>query len=145
VEHQDGKPSRKIYHITKSGQREFKRWLAESPKRPQLRNDMLIKVFFGNQMDPAQFAAHLLKWRDYHAHLLKRYGDEVPLVIEQYAHATGALEDAPYWTLTLDYGRKLDRGVLEWCDEALKKIVEKGKKGLGKKKWVSPSKKLGKS
>ena len=142
VEHQDGKPSRKIYHITKSGQREFKRWLAEPPKIPQLRNDMLIKVFFGNQMDPVQFAAHLSKWRDYHAHLLKRYGNEIPSVIDQYARTTGAIEDAHYWTLTLNYGRKLDGGVLEWCNEALRQIETKRKKGSSQKKSILSSKKL---
>jgi hypothetical protein len=105
---------------------------------------MLIKVFFGNQMDPTQFVSHLSKWREYYAHLIKRYEEEVPSLIDQYAHATGAFGDALYWTLTLDYGRKLDGGVLEWCDEALVQIKEKGEKESRQKKSVSSTKKLGK-
>jgi DNA-binding PadR family transcriptional regulator len=142
VEHQNGKPSRKVYHITKSGREEFKRWLAEPPEVPETRNAMLIKIFFGSHMNPSQFAAHLRAWREYHAHLLQRYEKEVPSVIKQYAHATGAFKDAPYWTLTLNYGRKVDRMVLEWCDEALKQIEDKGKRESSRKKLESPPKKL---
>ena len=124
VEHQDGKPSRKVYHITKAGRDEFERWLNEPLEVPELRNAMLIKIFFGNQMNPSQFATHLRAWREYHAHLLQQYEKEIPAVIKRYAHATGALQDAFYWTLTLDYGRRLDRMVLQWCDEALKQIED---------------------
>jgi DNA-binding PadR family transcriptional regulator len=141
VEHQNGKPSRKVYHITQAGQKEFKRWLPQPPEVPELRNAMLIKIFFGNQMEPAQFTDHLRGWREYHANLLKRYGKEIPSVIKQYANATGAHEDAFYWTLTLDYGRRLDRMVLQWCDEALKQIEDTGKKESRQKKSMSLSKK----
>jgi hypothetical protein len=98
---------------------------------------MLIKVFFGNHMQPSQFAAHLKAWREHHANLLQRYEEEVPSVIQKYALATGAFGDALYWALTLDYGRRVDRMVLEWCDEALKRIKGKGRKGSGQKKSAS--------
>jgi DNA-binding PadR family transcriptional regulator len=49
VEHQDGKPSRKIYHVTGSGQQEFARWLTQPPEAPEPRSSMLVKVFFGNR------------------------------------------------------------------------------------------------
>jgi DNA-binding PadR family transcriptional regulator len=139
VEHQNGKPSRKVYHCTKAGQDEFKRWLAEPPEMPETRNAMLIKIFFGQHMKPFQFAAHLRAWREVHANLLQRYEQEVPLVIKQYAQATGAMKDAPYWNLTLDYGRKVDRMVIEWCDEALKQVEEKSQKEPHQKKSESIS------
>jgi len=40
------------------------------------------------------------------------------------------------------YGRKIDRTVLEWCEEALKQIEEKGKEESFRKKPGSPPKKL---
>jgi DNA-binding PadR family transcriptional regulator len=141
VKHQNGKPSRKVYHITKAGQEEFKRWLTEPPEMPETRNPMLIKIFFGNHMKPSQFAAHLRAWREDHANLLQRYEKEVPSVIKQYAHATGAFKDTLYWSLTLDYGRKVDRMVLDWCDEVLKRIKKKEKKERPQKKSVSTPKK----
>ena len=141
VKHQDGKPSRKVYQITKAGLEEFKCWLTEPSKMPETRNAMLIKIFFGNHMKPSQFDAHLRVWREDHANLLERYEKEVPSVIKQYALATGAFKDAPYWNLTLNYGRKVDQGVLEWCDEALKQIKDKGRKNSPQKKSVLPPKK----
>jgi len=144
VKHQNGKPSRKVYHITRAGQEEFKRWLTDPPEMPETRNPMLIKIFFGHHMKPSQFAAHLRAWREVHANLLQRYEKEVPLVIKQYAHVTGAFKDALYWGLTLDYGRKVDRMVLEWCDEALKQVEGRGKKDPHQKKSVPPPQKLGK-
>src|SRR4030066_2543517 len=125
VKHQNGKPSRKVYHITKAGQEEFKRWLTEPPEMPETRNPMLIKIFFGHHMKPSQFAAHLRAWRAVHANLLQRYDKEVPLATKQYAQATGAFKDALYWSLTLDYGREVDRMGLGWGGEALRQIGEK--------------------
>ena len=142
LEPQAGKPSRNVYHITKAGQGELRRWLAEPLGIPELRNAMLIKVFFGNQIEPSQFTAHLREWRQYHALLLERYEKEIPSVIKQYANATLAFKDAPYWAFTLDYGKRIDRMVLEWCDEVLRQIEDKGKKGSHQKKSTFPSKKL---
>jgi DNA-binding PadR family transcriptional regulator len=141
VKHQNGKPSRKVYQITKAGQEEFKRWLTEPPEMPEIRNAMLIKIFFGHHMKPSQFAAQLRAWREDHANLLQRYEKEVPSVIKQYAHTTRAFKDALYWSLTLDYGRKVDQMVLEWCDEALRQIEDMGKKEPVQKKSVFPPKK----
>ncbi len=137
VEHQNGKPSRKVYDVTKAGREEFKRWLSEPPEMPELRNAMLIKIFFGNHMQPSQFAAHLKAWREHHENLLKRYEEEVPSVIQKCVLDTGAVDDAPYWALTLDYGKRMDRMVLEWCDEVLKRIKDKGRKDPGQKKSAS--------
>jgi hypothetical protein len=112
---------------------------------PEPRNAMLIKIFFGNQMDSSQFATHLRELRQHHAHLLERYEKEIPSVIKQYANVTHAFKDAPYWAFTLDYGKRIDRMVFEWCDEVLRQIGDEGKKKSHRKKTTSPSKKLGKS
>jgi DNA-binding PadR family transcriptional regulator len=140
VEPQVGKPSRNVYHITKAGREEFRCWLGEPLGIPEPRNAMLIKVFFGNQMEPSRFVAQLREWRQYHAHLLERYEKDIPSVITKYANATRALTDASYWTLTLDYGKRIDRMIIEWCDEVLKRIGNKGKKERPQKKPVSPPK-----
>ncbi len=129
VEHQDGKPSRKVYSVTDGGRKELRRWLAEPLETPQHRNAMLIKVFFGSQMDPAQFAAQLKELQEVHARLLERYEKEIIPVIERYAEATGAYRDARYWNLTLDFGRRHAKMVRDWCQAALASLdqLEQGK------------------
>jgi DNA-binding PadR family transcriptional regulator len=125
IEHQDGKPSRKIYHVTEAGRKELQEWLQVDPKIPEPREPMLIKVFFGNQMDPGHFLSHLQGWRDYHAGLLQKYEEEVTPIIEHYAKQTGAVEDARYWSFTLDFGRRHAKMVVDWCDEILASMDQK--------------------
>ena len=129
VEHQDGKPSRKIYRVTDPGREELRRWLEEIPEIPEHREPMLIKVFFGNQAEPQHLRSHLQKWREYHAGLLRRYDEEIKPVIEQSAKLTGAKDDARYWSLTLDFGRRYAKMVVDWCDEILSASGGSKKKG----------------
>ena len=85
VEHQEGKPSRKVYRVTKAGEKELLRWLAEPPEMPEPRIPMLVKVFFGDRMPPDQFKEHLRKWRETHVGLLQKFDKEVLPVIEHYS------------------------------------------------------------
>jgi DNA-binding PadR family transcriptional regulator len=117
VEHQDGKPSRRIYRVTDTGQGELRRWLREVPEIPEHREPMLIKVFFGNQVEPEHFRFHVQRYREYYAGLLRRYDQEIKPAIEQAAKLAGAGDDARYWGLTLDFGRRYAKMVLDWCDE----------------------------
>jgi PadR family transcriptional regulator, regulatory protein AphA len=129
IEHQEGKPSRKIYRITKPGEKEFQRWLAEAPETPEPRYPMLVKIFFGNQMPPDQIITHLKQWREAHLRLLQKFDKEVLPVIQNYSTKVCSPEDPFYWALTLDFGRRHARMVVEWCDQALKDMVKvRGKK-----------------
>lgn len=122
VEHQEGKPSRKIYSLTGAGREELGRWLASPPDTIQLRSPMLLKVFFGNLTDPQNLASHLRQWRESHAAMIDRYEKEIVPVVEHYKNITGAVEDARYWALTLDFGMRQARMVVDWCDAALKAL-----------------------
>jgi DNA-binding PadR family transcriptional regulator len=122
VEHQDGRPSRKVYHITDAGKKELRRWLNEPLEMPEPRNAMMIRTFFGNQINLDQFIAQLQKWQEYHGSLLKRYEKEITPVIDRYAKMTGAFRDARYWNLTLDFGRRYTKMVLDWCEAALSSL-----------------------
>ncbi|MEW5762696.1 MAG: PadR family transcriptional regulator [Bacillota bacterium] len=123
VEHRDGRPSRKVYSVTGAGREELRRWLAAPPEVPPPRNPLLLKVFFGRQIDRATLAGHLRGWRDRHAALLARYDREIAPLIRQYAALAGAEGDARYWELTLDFGRRFSRMVVDWCDAALARIT----------------------
>ena len=126
VEHQDGKPSRKVYRVTDSGGEEFRRWLAEPPEVIQPRSPMLIKVFFGKQMDPDDLKRLLAQWRDHHCQLLKKYEEVLP-VIQHYQGLTGAGEDARYWAMTLDFGRRHAQMVVEWCGSTIDSLKREEK------------------
>ena len=110
-----------------AGREELRRWLAAPPDIPQPRDPLLVKVFFGRQADPAVLAAHLKMWRAHYAGLLRRYEEEIAPLIHHYADLTGACEDACYWSLTLEFGRRFAQMVVNWCDTALAAVMQEGK------------------
>ena len=120
VQHQDGKPSKKIYQVTDAGRSAFKRWLAEPPEAIEMRNPMLVKIFFGNQMSPEHFTEQLRQWREFHARMLARLEKEIDPVINRYSKLARAPKDADYWRLTLDFGKRHAQMVIDWCDQTLK-------------------------
>ena len=122
IEPQEGKPSRKVYRLTDKGLREFRRWLKEPLEVPQPRNPMMLKIFFGNQMEKDQLAIHLKTMSEYHNHLLKKYEREVKPVIQRYASITGASDDARYWAFTLEFGEMHAKMVTEWSEKLLKAL-----------------------
>jgi len=131
IEQQEGKPNRKVYRITADGRKELTQWLEEPPETPELRYSMLIKVFFGNQLPPDRFASHLRSWRQYNVDLLKKYETEVMPVIQRQSNKAGYTGDATYWNLSLNFGRRHARMVIDWCDQALKDLA--AGKGKGRK------------
>ncbi|MGA3175343.1 MAG: PadR family transcriptional regulator [Syntrophorhabdales bacterium] len=122
VEHQDGRPSRKVYSISEAGKKEFQRWLAEPPEKPSPRSPMLAKVFFGRHLSRDRLIGQITGWREYHARLLRKYEDEILPMIEKHSHRIGNPDDVRFWTLTLDYGRRQARMTVDWCDETLRAI-----------------------
>jgi PadR family transcriptional regulator AphA len=141
IEHQDGKPSRKVCQITNHGRAELQRWLMEPSEIPEPRNAMLIKIFFGCRMDSNQLVTHLREWRQYHANLLKKYEEETVPLVDHYATQTGASKDVPYWTLTLEFGRRQAQMVVDWCDAALGQMRDAGGEKSNQKKGAHRLKK----
>jgi DNA-binding PadR family transcriptional regulator len=127
TEHQAGKPSRKVYQLTDKGKKELRNWLYEPPEFPQTKNNMLAKLFFGNQMDKKDLAINLRMWREHYAELLQRMEKNIRPIAEQYADKIDSKDDMQFWLLTADYGIRNARMIVEWCDSALS-FVEKGKK-----------------
>jgi PadR family transcriptional regulator, regulatory protein AphA len=127
IEHQEGKPSRKVYQLTEEGRKELSRWLAEPLELPEPRLPLLVKVFFGNRMEPEQFREHLKQWRSFHRERLEKMEAEVPPVIKKYSTGDGGSREAYYWGLTFDFGRRHAQMVIEWCDQALKDLEGTGR------------------
>jgi PadR family transcriptional regulator, regulatory protein AphA len=128
IEQQEGKPNRKIYNLTASGKKELNAWLRKTLEFPQVRkNDMLMKIFFGNKINQKDLIEHFKKWRSSAAKLQEKLEKGVKPVVAHYSDVTGAKDDMYFWLLTADYGRRRAKMIVEWCDSALG-FLEKGKK-----------------
>jgi DNA-binding PadR family transcriptional regulator len=125
TEHQSGKPSRKIYRITAAGKEELTRWLAQPLETVESRLPILVKVFFGNQMRREDFAAQVMHWRSLHAAALEQY-QEVGASLAHHSGEPVVSTEGPFWAMTLDFGVRHSRAMVEWCDKILEYVKKEG-------------------
>jgi len=125
VEAQDDRPNRKVYSITDSGRRELLDWLARPAEREQLREPILIKVFFGSSLSRQELVTVLRNAADESRAMLTylQYAHEF---VEKFVESLGLRHEALFWQLTIDCGLTVHKAELEWADEAIRKIEAAG-------------------
>ncbi len=110
-----GKRARHAYSITPAGREALRRWLEEPTEPQQLRNELLLKLFFGARGDGAwsrrqveqsraRLVADLERYKDIHERLRREHADDA---------------DFQHWAITLRYGERDAQALIEWCDETL--------------------------
>ena len=128
VERQAGKPDRHVYELTSRGRAELRTWLAKSAVPKVQRNELLLKLFFGEEVSPTTSLRHVAQAREDQLALLEKYKAVEKGIRSKYAKDP----NSPYWLMTLNYGQHVSRAVVEWCDQSertLKRMVrERGRK-----------------
>jgi len=115
VEKQAGRPDRMIYHITDTGREALKVWLHEPFQLPRVRNEFLLKLFFGDNVSVAVNRRHVEAYR---AQLQAQF-IEYEKSAKHYGQVlTEKLEDQ-LGLLTLRQGTLVLEARLKWCEEAL--------------------------
>ncbi|MFG0258507.1 MAG: PadR family transcriptional regulator [Phycisphaerales bacterium JB043] len=114
VKRDQGRPERKEYRITKSGSEALRTWLEHPADQPSVRNEMLLKVFFGPAQTPQQVLRHVdrLETHEQETRVLFKFLEGE---IDRQAHSP---EERVYWKLALSSGRYMNRARLAWCREA---------------------------
>jgi PadR family transcriptional regulator, regulatory protein AphA len=127
IEHQKGKPSKKIYKITATGKKELGKWLSSPTDPVQIKNELMMKVFFGSQMNSKDLIRHIKEYRGHAVKFLQKTPKQVEAVVKDFSAAAG-LDDADrrLWLLTYDFGRRRAKMTVEWCDSALKLLGQSG-------------------
>jgi DNA-binding PadR family transcriptional regulator len=109
---------RKAYKITRDGMRTLRRWLTEDVELEQSRNEMLLKIFLGDQSSIDSTIKHI--------EIYKQQISAKKLVLEQSRKTLPKEypEDAglPYWLMTVDFGLRRMQASLEWAEHALEKL-----------------------
>ena len=124
VEKGSGKPDRHVYSLTELGRKELQRWLGEGVTPKVERNELLLKLFFGEEVTFDINIRHVEQFRELQRGLLERYS-----AIEADIQATHkGNPNLPYWLLTVRYGQHVSRALLDWCNEALAKLNSMAKK-----------------
>jgi PadR family transcriptional regulator AphA len=110
-----GPRERQVYEITARGRKALRQWQADPPRPGPLRNELLLKLFFGAPGRVDNEIAWLEQRRVEESSRLRVFRDlRRQLLDEQRDHPS-----LPFWLATLSYGEHHSRAVLRWTRETL--------------------------
>ncbi len=110
---------KKVYSITAKGKKELIEWLKKEPKTTLVRNELLLKLFFGKNMEVKDNLHHVI-------HSQKEVEEEIKIFINIREKLLREHKNSPhskYWLITLDFGLKTAKAQLAWCKET-EKVLE---------------------
>jgi PadR family transcriptional regulator AphA len=118
TEKSEGGRPRHVYTILEPGRRALALWLDEPTDPPPLRLELLLKLFFGAQVDTDSSRRQVIAYREDMMNDLKHYR----AIAEGLEKSEGTLEHLPYWLMTLRFGERDRKAHIEWCDETLAQL-----------------------
>lgn len=111
---------RQLYSITAAGQKALKEWLALPYRMAPLRDEFLLKLFFGHtagiESTISQVKEFQIKTRE-----LVQYLEMIGQVSKQ---RQSERPELIYWLLTLEYGLAQQRATLTWSENALAQLTK---------------------
>jgi DNA-binding PadR family transcriptional regulator len=117
TERQKGKPDRHIYTITKKGRERLAAWLAVEPQPEILRNELLLKLFFGAQVPAEILIGYVEEMVEKHRALVQKITETGNAVSAQQQYP-----DTPYWMMAARFGHLELKAHLRWAEETLEEL-----------------------
>ena len=109
-----GRRRRTLYSLTPKGRRVLDEWLALPPQREVVRNEILLKLYFGPELGVERALEHLQRFegaqRGFLTHM-EAFEDEIVAVAE-------SAEQELFWKITLGSGLHVTRARIAWCEES---------------------------
>ena len=112
--------SKKTYSITKMGQKKFKHWLQRDVDYKPMRSELLLKIFFGENVAADNSIQLLNKHRSMLESKLEK-SKTVEVMLQQHVDRG---EYPINYSLTVKFGIKVIAAEIEWCAEAIKLIEQ---------------------
>ncbi|TGM58741.1 PadR family transcriptional regulator [Leptospira adleri] len=107
-----------IYKITPKGKKELKDWLEKPVEKSPYRNELLLKLFFGNHVKKEVLIKHLQDTKEEVLRLMDIYDNIRKFVTEMENPETNKTLSL----ITLDFGITTAKGFLDWAEESRAKI-----------------------
>lgn len=106
--------NRNVYALTESGQAALQAWFKEPVAPTPLRNELLLKLFFGRFAAAGDLRAQVL------AHRARQQQGQAMIasILQQLPDEPEAAPHLTYWRLTLSMGAHVTQALLDWSDEA---------------------------
>ncbi len=115
-----GKLDKKKYELTSLGWQALYNWM-ETPieELGVEKNELLLKLFFSHHQSNQKTLEQLNHYQIKLQERLNTYHAIEEMIQETY----GDKEDAKFWLLTLDYGKRTTQAASEWANEAKLKLT----------------------
>ncbi|GGJ23589.1 PadR family transcriptional regulator [Deinococcus roseus] len=124
LEIQEGKPNRKVYHLTPSGQAVLLAWLKEPQDLPVFKEPFLMQLYFSSGLSNEEILKHIQYQKQQHETRLSEYfaiRDQFEEVLDR--HPQDPMHRAHQLQfLTLKFGIQLEELYLKWLDDAAQVI-----------------------
>lgn len=118
--HQEGRPDKKLYALTKSGKNYLKDWIAQPAEVSPIKDELLVKIYAGYLLPDKMLAAELERHRAEHQQTLSVYRK----IEKQFFPQPDQLSrENKFRYLTLLRGIHYEMDWLAWCEEALRLLV----------------------
>jgi PadR family transcriptional regulator AphA len=114
LEPQQGKPDRKVYHMTQAGHDALLAWLEKPVKVDKVNDALLVKMYAGHLIDKQQMQLEMAEHKVIHQRMLETF-----LALEQEYQALSQAKKKPFELpyLTLRRGILGEKAWLEWAEE----------------------------
>ena len=112
-----GARPRTIYSLTDKGREALNEWYARPPETFELRDEALLKIFFGDAFDSELVEQHIDARRRHSEEMLARFREIEPRVKDY------APED-PHPYAVLRCGIEMHELVLAWCERSKHELIE---------------------
>jgi DNA-binding PadR family transcriptional regulator len=121
VVQQVNRPDKKVYKLTETGKNYLQQWIARPSTVPAIKDELLVKLFAGDLVEPAVILCELEHHRAQHQDILNTYK-----LIEQklFANVAALSPNRRYQYLTLRLGLRSETEWLAWCAEAIEMITQ---------------------
>lgn len=118
---QQGKPHKKVFHITDEGKKELMNWLVFEDSGFTIRTPLLMKVFFMGELNIEESIAFFTNFKkqieDYMWEL--QAADQY---IDYFSQVVSDKKRTLFWELNLDYGKRNMKMHSEWADSCITKL-----------------------
>ena len=113
---QQERPNRKVYHITKPGRAELRRWLTAPLAHREEHDSFLIQLFFASSLPDAEVEALLEREAAADREQLAAFDQ----ILQQFSPAASRTQ--AFALLTLDYGIQATQAHVTWIEAALAQV-----------------------
>lgn len=114
---QKGTRNKTTYRITDAGRKELREWLSHAPEKFTQRNELLLKVFFGNNTDQKVILNYLHE--SLHQMQIKlRLYKEIEAMTQQ--HLKDKTDGAKYWHITIQFGLRSLQASIDWAKDSIR-------------------------